>query len=79
VGRRLGSAKYQSASHGKRLLPNALVAGACASIKLIKPHTAPHHKRFLIDVFHFKLHPLHAGGWLTTAQAATLKDLASAL
>jgi hypothetical protein len=73
------SAKYQSAHHGKRLVPNALMAGACIAIKLIKPDTSAGHKHWLKGIFKGKVDLLRGGGWLTAQQAATLKDLADSL
>ena len=71
-----GSAKYQSSPQPKRLVPNALVAGACGALKLIKPNTSPLHKHLLIEVFNAKVWLLRTGGWLSTEQATTLKNQA---
>ena len=74
-----GSAKYTSAPRIKRAVPNALVAGACVAVKLVKPNTPALHKRVFVDAFKVKVNLLRAGGWLTEEQAVTLKNLAGAL
>ena len=57
-----GSAKYQSASAKQRIVPNALVLGACATAKLVKPKTPPLTKRGLIGIFKLKVDLSKAGG-----------------
>ena len=57
-----GSAKYESAPRIKRVVPNALVAGACVAVKLVKPNTPAPHKRVFVEAFKVKVNLLRAGG-----------------
>jgi hypothetical protein len=47
--------------------------------KLVKPGTPAAIKRGLVLVFKLKVDLLRAGGWLSSAQATTLKGLADSL
>jgi hypothetical protein len=73
------SAKYRSAKPAQRNGPNALVTAACKAVAKIAPATKPAQKRGFVAAYKDNVDDLRDGGWLTAAEATTLKNLADAL
>jgi hypothetical protein len=74
-----GSPKYQASKPQQRASADAQVASACSVVAKITRTTKPAQKKDLVASFKTKIDGLRSGGWLTTAQATTLKAMADTL
>jgi hypothetical protein len=73
------SGKYGSAKPVQRVAANSLVAVACKAVEAITRSTKPAQKRALVAAYKKGVDALRAAGWLTAAEAATLKSAADTL
>ncbi len=74
-----GSAKYQGSSAFRKGAVNLLTSAACKFLTSIGPHFSPSHKAAFISAYKHYVSGLVPGGWLTSSQATTLRNLADAL
>jgi hypothetical protein len=68
-----GSAKYLALSSSGRFIVDIVTTLGCAWVKAITPSMTPTQKAGLIVSFKNTVTSLLAGGWITAAQAATLR------
>ena len=74
-----GSAKYQNATPKQRSSADAQVRNVCGVVEKITRTTKPEQKKGLVAGFKDKVDGLRSGGWLTVAQANTLKAMIDTL
>ncbi len=74
-----GSAKYQALPSSLRVAVDTLAANLSRQLNSLVPSLTPTQKAVFITVYKNSVSALASLGWLTPAQAATLKTLAGAL
>jgi Tol biopolymer transport system component len=74
-----GSAKYQALKPALRAAVDALATAACNQLDGIVAGLSPAKKAALVSLYKTAVGALVTPGWLTAAQATTLKNLAAAL
>ena len=73
------SAKWQAAPPAQRAPATALVTTACNALERMTPTAKPAAKQVLVTRYEASVDALRLAGWLTTQQAAALKNLADTL
>jgi hypothetical protein len=74
-----GSARYQALKPAQKALVDATAKAACAILDRIVPTLTARQKAVYVTSYKLAAQKLADGGWLTQAQATTLKTLADAL
>jgi beta-glucosidase len=74
-----GSAKYQALRPNAKAAVDALLTSACNSVANVKPATNPILKAVAVALYKLAVGGLAQSGWLTSAQAAELRNLAGSL
>ena len=74
-----GSAKFQALGTKQQAAVDAIITGACNAIAKIVVNLGPKQKAVLVALYQAGVASLAQGGWLTSAQAANLDQLAGTL
>ena len=73
------SAKFQALGPRQQAAVDAIITGACNAIAKIIVNLGPKQKAVLVALYQAEVASLAQAGWLTSAQAGTLDQLAGAL
>jgi hypothetical protein len=74
-----GSSKYRALATKQRAIVDALATAACAVLQQVTPKLTAKQKASLITAYKAAAQALVPPGWLTQAQADTIKALATTL
>ena len=74
-----GSAKYRALTSSQRFIVDIVTSLGCAWVKSITPHLSASQEASLKASFKNTVNSLAADGWITSAQAATLRTLVDSL
>jgi hypothetical protein len=74
-----GSAKYKALKQAQKQAVDAVLDGLSRTLAAIVPRLTPAQKAALVNAYKAGVQALVQPGWLTAAQATTLKTLADAL